>query len=256
MVPMLKLGRKQRPEAANVLPVTEYLRALEVFRELPRVDLEQFANTLAMRECPTGTIFFRPEDSSERLFILKTGQVDLYRLNRDGRRMVLARLRPMAIFGEMGVLGQTMHGCFAESIELSLVCVATRDEVIALLRQHPDTAFRLMEAVGVRLKAVEERLASIALRPVQARLASILLSQTTPDTNEVSGFTHADLADMIGAMRQTVTQTLATMQRDGLVEVGHKTVRVLDIEGIRRLEDMEEWNGEALRADRLSHVRK
>jgi CRP/FNR family transcriptional regulator len=237
---LLKLGRKPRLEAANVLPVTEYLRALEMFRGLPQVELEQFGKTLAMRECSPGTVFFRPEDSSERLFILKTGEVDLYRLNRSGKRMVLARLRPMAVFGEMGVLGQTMHGCFAESVGNSLVCVATRDEVVSLLRQHPETALRLMEAVGVRLKAVEERLAGIALRPVQARLASALLSQVTPDTCEVSGFSHADLGDMIGALRQTVTQTLAAMQRDGLVEVGHKTVRVLDVEGMRRLARAEE----------------
>lgn len=235
MTSLFQIGRKPRLEAANVLPVTEYLRALEMFHDLPSVDLEHFAQTLTMRECSTGTVFFSPQDRSERLFILKKGQVDLYRLSREGRRMVLARLKPMAIFGEMGLLGQTMHGCYAESMETSLVCVATRAEVVALLRDHQEVALRLLEAVGRRLKAVEERFASLALSPVQARLATVLLSQMTPGTREVSGFTHAELGDMVAALRQTVTETLATMQRDGLVEVGHKNVRVLDEARMRRL---------------------
>jgi CRP/FNR family transcriptional regulator, cyclic AMP receptor protein len=100
---------------------------------------------------------------------------------------------------------------------------------------HPDTAIRLLEAVGHRLQAVEERLAGLALRPVQSRLATILLSQVTPSTKEVLGFTHADLGDMIGAMRQTVTETLASMQRDGVVQVGQKSIHLVDVDALRLL---------------------
>lgn len=240
MTSLFRIGKKPRLEAANVLPVTEYLRALEMFRDLPSVDMEHFAHTLAMRECSAGTVFFSPEDTSERLFILKSGQVDLYRLSREGKRVVLARLTPTVIFGELGLLGQTMHGSYAESVVPSLVCVATRAEVMRLLRDHPDVALRLLEAVGKRLKAVEERLASLALSPVQARLATLLLSQMASATHEVSGFTHAELGDMIGALRQTVTETLASMQREGLVDIGHKKVRILDEARMRRLAEMEE----------------
>ena len=237
MSPSIRLGRNPRPQAANVLPVTEYLRALEMFRDLPEDDLEKFGRTLAMRECAAGTVFFRPNDKSERLFILKSGEVSLYRIKSEGRRMVLARLSPVAIFGEMGLLGQTLHGSFAESVTPSLVCVATRDEVLELLRQHPDVALRLMEAVGTRLKAVEERLAGLALKPVSSRLAAILLSQLTPDNDEVGGFTHAELGEMVGALRQTVSETLAAMQANELIETGHKCITVKDRAGLQRLAD-------------------
>lgn len=237
MSPLIKLGRRHRPEAANVLPVTEYLRALEMFRDLPQVDLEQFGKTLAMRECAPGTVFFSPNDKSERLFILKSGEVSLYRLNSEGKRMVLARLSPMVIFGEMGLLGQTLHGSFAESVTQSLVCVATRAEVLQVLRQHPDVAFKLMEAVGTRLKAVEERLAGLALKTVSSRLAGILLSQLTLSNDTIDGFTHAELGDMVGALRQTISETLGAMQTDGLLETGHKSIRILDRDRLRQMAD-------------------
>jgi CRP/FNR family cyclic AMP-dependent transcriptional regulator len=206
-----------------------------MFRDLPAVDIEEFSSKLSMRECSTGTVFFTPEDASERLFILKSGKVDLYHLNPEGKRLVLARIQPMTIFGEMGLLGQSLHGSFAESMSDCLICVATREEVLEVLRLHPEVALRLMEAVGTRLRVVEERLASIALSPVPVRLATVLLAQMTPDTHEVDGFTHAELGDMIGALRQTVGEALASMQRDGSIEVGHKWVKVIDADRLRGL---------------------
>jgi DNA-binding FadR family transcriptional regulator len=45
---------------------------------------------------------------------------------------------------------------------------------------------------------------------------------------EVSGFTHADIGDTVGALRQTVTETLGELRQQGMVETKHKRVTVLD----------------------------
>lgn len=190
---------------------------------------------MIMRECLGGTVFFTPEDTSERLFILKSGVVELYRLNAQGKRVALGRLGAGTVFGEVGLLGQTLHGCFAEAVENSLVCVATREEVSRLLVQRPEVALRLLEAVGRRLKELEERFASLALSPVRVRLAELLLASMDQRTRQVSGFTHAELGDMVGALRQTVTETLGELQAEGLIEVGHKRVLILQEDTLRRI---------------------
>lgn len=169
-----------------------------------------------LRECSPGTVFFGPDDSSERLFILKLGRVELYRLTSEGKRLVTRRIGPGTIFGEIGLLGQTLQGCFAEATENSLVCVATRDDVIQLLRERP----------GVALRLLEERLEQVAFSSVKARLASFILANMDPSSGVVAGYTHAEIGDTTGALRQTVTETLSEMQRQGLVEVGHKRILV------------------------------
>jgi CRP/FNR family transcriptional regulator len=113
--------------------VAEYLQRVDIFRDLSREEIEALFHGVMLRDCSTGTVFFTPEDSSERLFILKEGQVELYRLTVDGKRLVTRRIGPGTIFGEMGLLGQTLHGCFAEATENSLVCVATRDHILRVL---------------------------------------------------------------------------------------------------------------------------
>ena len=212
--------------------MVEYLQKVDIFKDLAREEIEVLFNGVTMRECATGTVFFTPDDPSERLFVLKEGQVDLYRLTPGGKRLVTGRIRPGTIFGEMGLLGQSMHGCFAEAAEDSLVCVATREDVLRLFQQRPEVALRLLENVGNRLRLLEQRLEQAAFSPVKVRLANFLLANADTSTGMAAGYTHAEIGDTIGALRQTVTETLSEMQGRGLVEVGHKRIRVTDRKGL------------------------
>lgn len=232
---LLPWGKKSRGGNAksDALPVTTYLHRVNVFRDLTHEEVEQLGKSFAMRECFRGMVFFTPEDTTERLFILKRGQVELYRLTLDGKRLVTQRIGPGAIFGEMGLLGQSMQGCFAEALEDSLVCSATREDVVQFFRQHPDVGLRMLEAVGTRLKVLETRLELAAYSPVKVRLANFLMTNADPVTGMIAGFTHAEIGDTIGAGRQAVTLTLKEMEAEGMVAVSYKRVRVTDRQALR-----------------------
>ncbi|MBI4328450.1 MAG: Crp/Fnr family transcriptional regulator [Chloroflexi bacterium] len=217
------------------MPAVDYLQQVDIFRSLPQEELDLLFRGMMVRECNPGTVFFTPEDATEELFILKQGQVQLYRLTSSGKRLVTKRISPGTVFGEMGVLGQSMQGCFAEATEDSLVCVARREDILKLFEERPEVALRLFEAVGKRLKALEDRLEQLAFSPVKARLATFLLGNLDPQTGAVSGFTHEEIGDTIGTIRQTVTETLNEMQRQGLVKVGHKRIEVLQRKAIEDL---------------------
>ncbi|MBI3953874.1 MAG: Crp/Fnr family transcriptional regulator [Chloroflexi bacterium] len=217
------------------MPLTQYLRKVDVFQSLTMEEIEALFRGTMLRECARGTVIFTPEESSERLFVLKRGHVDIYRLTRRGKRLVIRRIGPSSIFGEMGILGQSMQGCFAESTDESLVCTATREDVLRVLKDRPDVATRLLETVGNRVKALEERLEQAVFGSVQARLAAFLLANLDSSTGAVSGYTHEEIGDTIGALRSTVTEELNDMQRQGLVLLGQKQIRVKDREALQAL---------------------
>ncbi|MBI2918197.1 MAG: Crp/Fnr family transcriptional regulator [Chloroflexi bacterium] len=234
MLPWHKGGREgslKRP----VAPVAEYLQRVDILKGLSMEELEMLFHGVMIRETTPGTVFFTPEDLSERLFILKEGQVEVYRLTLDGRRLVTRRIGPGRVFGEMGLLGQTMEGCFAEAIEPSLVCSASREDILRLIRERPEVALRLLETVTNHLRTVEERLQQVVFSPVKVRLATFLLANADPPTGVLAGYTHADIGDAIGALRQTVTETLNQMQGQGLVEIAHKHIRVKEPQRLKAL---------------------
>lgn len=195
-----------------------------------RIELKEFGiffDNLEEGFFPSGTVLFTPGESVERLYILKRGRVAQYRITRSGKRLVTRYILPGSAFGIMGLLGQTTQGDYAETVENSIVCHVTRNDILQILRKQPEVCLRLLEAVGTRLLLAEERLVEASYSPIRVRLANFLLSNMDTTSGVMSHFTHEEIGDMIGAARQTVTETLNQLQRQGLIVIEHKKIRIL-----------------------------
>ncbi len=213
-----------------------YLSNIQIFRDLNPAELAEMDRQITMSTCEPGKIFFMPEDSGEVLFLLKKGQVQIYRLAPNGKKLVVTTLGPGAIFGEMSLVGQGMHNTFAEAVDECVLCVMSRADVERLMREKPDVAFRFFQAMGDRVSQLEERLENIAFKSIPARLADLLLQlDQKSDGNQILGHTHQDLSEMLGTYRETVTQTLNDFKMRGLVDLGRKRIELLDRPALQML---------------------
>lgn len=213
-----------------------YLSTIEIFRDLSMSDLAEMDRQITMSSCAPGKIFYMPEETGEVLFLLKKGRVQLYRLSPEGKKIVVATLGPGAVFGEMSLVGQGMHNTFAEAVDECMLCVMSRPDVERLMRERPTVALRFVEALGDRLSEAEQQLEELAFKSIPARLANLLLRLSSEqEGDEARGYTHQDLAEMLGTYRETVTQTLNEFKSDNLVEIGRKRVTILDREGLESL---------------------
>ena len=180
----------------------EYLQMVDIFQGLSKAEMEEMDRTTTMSTCRRGRIFYQPEDSSEVLFILKKGRVQLYRISPDGKKLVVSTIGAGTIFGEMGIIGQKMHNTFAEAAENCLLCVMSRHDVERLILGKPSVALRIMDLMAKRLNDVEERLEDMAFKSIPARLALLLLRLREEQGDTIYGYTHQDLADAVGTYRK------------------------------------------------------
>ena len=213
-----------------------YLKMVDIFQDLSEQEIEEIDRATTITTCRRGKIFYMPEDTSEVLFLLKQGRVQLYRISPDGKKLVIATIGPGSIFGEMALIGQGMHNTFAEATEDCVLLVMSREDVEHLLVTKPKVALRIFEALGTRLKDTEARVEEIAFKGIPARLASLLL-QLAGDrgTNTITGLTHQDLGERIGTYRETTTQTLNMFKSEGLIDIGRKRITILDTEGLTQV---------------------
>jgi len=209
---------------------------VDIFQDLSDAEIEEIDRATTMSSCRRGKILYMPEDTSEVLFLLKQGRIQLYRISPDGKKLVIGTVGPGAIFGEMALIGQGMHNTFAEASEDSVLCVMGRSDVERLLVTKPKVALRIFESLGRRLKEAEARLEEIAFKGIPARLASLLLQLADEQGSDtITGFTHQDLGEQIGTYRETTTQTLNTFKSAGLIDIGRKRITIQDREGLRRI---------------------
>jgi CRP-like cAMP-binding protein len=207
----------------------------DVFLGLSKAVMAEMVRTTTMSTCRLGKIFYRPEDASEVLFILKKGRVQLYRLSPEGKKLTVAALGPGTIFGEMGIIGQGMHSKFAEAVEDCLLCVMSRHDVERLLLSKPAVALRFMKVMADRLNQAEAQLEDMAFKTIPARMASLLLHLRTEAGDRIHGYTHQDLAEAIGTYRETATQTLNDFKSKHLIDISRKQIDILDPTGLEQV---------------------
>ncbi|MFC1926115.1 Crp/Fnr family transcriptional regulator [Chloroflexota bacterium] len=214
---------------------TTMFNEVDIFKGIAPAELKALFNAMELKTCPVETVLFRPEDATERLYILLKGQVEQYLLTSNGKRLVTRRIKPGSVFGIMGLLGQTMMGNFAETTEDSTVYIATRKDIIMLLKRQPGVALNILEVVGNRLRILEELLVKSVYSPVNIRLADFLLTNADPASGILFNITHEEIGDTIGAARQTVTEALSRMRKQGLILTGSKQVRIIDRHGLEKI---------------------
>jgi CRP-like cAMP-binding protein len=216
----------------NVEQKIDYLQMVDIFQDLSKADMQEMDRTTTMSTCKPGKIFYQPEDTSEVLFILKKGRVQLYRISPEGKKLVVATVGAGTIFGEMAMMGQQMHNTFAEAVEDCLLCVMSRHDVERLILSKPSVALRIMDVMANRLREAEIRMEDMAFKSIPARLAALLLNLREDQGDRIYGYSHQDLAEAVGTYRETTTQTLNKFKADNLIEIGRKRIEILDLEGL------------------------
>ncbi len=212
----------------NIDQKINYLKMVDIFQDLSKAEMKEMDRTTTMSTCRRGKIFYQPEATSEVLFILKKGRVNLYRISPEGKKLVVATVGSGTVFGEMAIIGQRMHNTFAEAVEDCLLCVMSRHDVERLILSKPPVALRIMDLMAGRLSEVESRLEDMAFKSIPARLAALLLRLCDEQGQTVYGYTHQDLAEAVGTYRETTTQTLNEFKAKNLIKIGRKRIEILD----------------------------
>lgn len=222
-----------------------YLHQVEILQDLSPAELKAMDEMMSMKQVAAGTVFYTPQQPCEVVFLLKQGSVRLYQLSDEGRPFTTALVEAGTFFGEMTLLGQSLYGSFAEAATPCLLCIMSREDVKMSLLADARIAARIVETLGRRLLETEKRLADFALKSVAARLATLLVQKACPPqahqhsrgllaatVTEIT-CTHEELAQSVGAHRETVTKILNEWRGQKLVELHRGRIVLLDGKRLR-----------------------
>ena len=134
-----------------------------------------------------------------------------------------------------GVLGRKTQRNFAEAVVDSIVYIVKREQFISYLRRQPDIAIRLLELAHYNLLSLEDRLLESSYSTAFSKVAYFLLCNADSRLGVISNYTHEQIGNEIGCVRQTVTETLNLMQKQGLITIKPRRIWISDWHGLRRV---------------------
>jgi CRP/FNR family transcriptional regulator len=218
----------------------ELLQRVPLFTELSGSELDRIASVAVPRSYPKGVRVFHEGDSSDACYIVRRGDLRVTREHSDGRAIALATLGPGDIFGELAMLDGGTRSASVETLTDSELLALPASDVRRVIADHGDIAAKLIIAITRRLRETNERVARQSFQTVPSRVAGVLAQLIAEESLPASGrdgitvrMTQADLAQLAGTSRESVSRFLATLERAGVVAVGRGRVTVLEPRRLR-----------------------
>ena len=225
------------------MSVEEQVRLLsmvDILGPLSEEEMEEFAMWVPDTYLEQGDILYTPHESSERLFILKKGRVQVYEMDQAGDEITLSVVEGGNIFGEMSLTGQSLQGVYVRALAPSFVVSLKRTDLEDLIMKKPEVGLRLMRELAERLRASQVRYANVIHKDVPARLATLILTLVDSEglvSDESlripTRYTHEQLASMIGSKRVAVTRAFRRLEEARAVRLKDRYIIVKDLDALR-----------------------
>ena len=184
---------------------------------------------------------FAEGDQGDRLYVILEGKITLGRTSSDGRENLLAILGPGEMFGELSLFDPGPRTATATSVGESRLIGLGHQALEPWLLQHPAVAQKLLNALARRLRRTNETLADLVFSDVPGRVAKALLDLSTrfgrPADDGIlvaHELTQEELAQLVGASRETVNKALADFAGRGWLRLEARAVVLMDVERLRR----------------------
>lgn len=191
---------------------------------------------------------FRAGDRSNDVYIVAGGCIRLFQISSTGKETILWFSFPGEIIGMAELCRGNERQIHAVANEDTQVYSIRRKDFTAFLGAHPEAAMKAISILSARVRSLGQALMGLAYDNVETRIARLLMrfaavsSGTRCCAGSIDGelcvnvrLTHQDIANLIGASRQTVSSTLAHLRKQGTVRIVNHHIHIAQPDHLRRL---------------------
>ncbi|ACZ00368.1 Crp/Fnr family transcriptional regulator [Thermomonospora curvata] len=188
-----------------------------------------------------GQTLFNEGETGDRLYVVLEGKIKLTRTSNDGRENLLSVLGPGEMFGELSLFDPRPRTASAVAVTECRLAGLGHDDLRPWLTGHPEVAVQLLRALAQRLRKTNDVMADLVFTDVPGRVAKALLdlAERFGQPSDVGLHVHHDLtqeelAQLVGASRETVNKALADFAARGWLRIEARAVVILDVERLRK----------------------
>ncbi len=221
--------------------VDDVLREAPLFEALSEEDARALRSDVIDVYLDRGERLFAEGDTGDKLYIILTGKIKLTKAAPDGRENLLSVHGPGEMFGELSLFDPIPRTSSATAVTNARLAAIAHDDLRAWLSSRPEVAMHLLQALAQRLRRINEVKADLVFTDVPGRVAKALLDLSdrfgvlTPDGVQVNhDLTQEELAQLVGASRETVNKALADFAARGWIQLAAKSVLVTDTDRLRK----------------------
>lgn len=207
------------------------LKKPDAFCSLSESVLKSLSAVSHQSTLPAGALLYVEGQMPRGTYILCTGQVKLSTTSREGRVLILKMAQPGETLGLSAAISGTAYELTAETAVPCQVNFIERGALLKIMLQSGEIGIRSAQALSKEFQAAYRDIHDLILaRSSAGKLARLLLSWN--GRQEIRGeeirihslLTHEEMAQMIGASRETVTRLLSDLKRKQFIRLEGSTL--------------------------------
>jgi CRP/FNR family transcriptional regulator, cyclic AMP receptor protein len=221
--------------------VEDVLRRAPLFDALSEEDYSALRAGVSTVHLNRGERLFSEGDTGDKLYIILSGKIKLTKAAPDGRENLLSVHGPGEMFGELSLFDPIPRTSSASAVTNAELAGVAHEDLRSWLTTRPEVAMHLLQALAKRLRRINEVKADLVFTDVPGRVAKALLDLAerfgvpTPAGIQVShDLTQEELAQLVGASRETVNKALADFAARGWLQLAAKSVLLTDVDRLRK----------------------
>ncbi|HET8599009.1 MAG TPA: Crp/Fnr family transcriptional regulator [Segeticoccus sp.] len=219
----------------------DVLRRAPLFAALDDEAVADLLKSMTSTRMERGDVLFHEGDRGDRLYVIGEGKIKLGRRSNDGRENLVAILGPGEMFGELSLFDPGPRSTTATAIAETEMVALGNEDLQTFLRGRPEVAATMLAALAKRLRRTNDTLSDLVFTDVPGRVAKALLDLSDRFGRPVDGgvlvphdLTQEELAQLVGASRETVNKALADFASRGWLKLEARAVLLHDVERLQR----------------------
>jgi len=203
-----------------------------LFYGLDDEDIDLVVQTSRLVKADKGTFLFFQGDEADRLYVVLSGKVKIFKSSPDGKEQILLMAGPGDSFGEAALFAKRIYPASAEVTESAELAYFTHSRFMSLINEHPAVAVNMIARLSMLLHHLTRLVERLSLEDVVTRLAEYILD-LAPDAEKTESRVTLDekkmvLASILGTIPETLSRAFAKLIKLKIIAIDGQTITVLD----------------------------
>ena len=220
--------------------VEQILRGNPLFAGLEEDQLASLSREAGSTRLEDGQHLFEHGQAADRFFVVRRGRIKLYRLSPAGNEKVIEIVSPGQSFAEAVMfMASALYPVSAQALGATEVIAIANTRFLELLNASPDTCFRVLGSMSLRLHERLNEIEALTLQNATLRVVNYLRNLYREQDRPANGAICLPaakhlVASQLSVQPETLSRILHSLSDEGLISVQGLTITIHDIDALRR----------------------
>ncbi len=212
----------------------DLIRRVPLFATLSEEEFKGLEHIFQVKSYRKNQIIFLEEETGNYMYIVLAGKVKVTKATATGKETILAIHQAGDFFGEMALLDGKTSPATVSAMEDCRIATIFHNDFQHLLMSNEKVVRQIIQVLCSRLRQVWSQVQQLSYSTADDRIrAGILQLSRKHGVQDARGIiidlkiTHQELAELVGTSRETVTRTLARLQKKGVLQLENRRIILL-----------------------------